>query len=116
MGAHCIIYELGVLAQLGERYAGSVEVRGSSPLSSTKWTIREHLFFQRRFCRKSVAVMSEQSRRAKTHRALALRLLRVRSKSDEKIRSANLLIADDRRRMIVHTILASMASTSSVIN
>lgn len=25
----------GVLAQLGERYAGSVEVRGSSPLSST---------------------------------------------------------------------------------
>ena len=26
---------LGVLAQLGERYAGSVEVRGSNPLSST---------------------------------------------------------------------------------
>ncbi len=25
----------GVLAQLGERYAGSVEVRGSNPLRST---------------------------------------------------------------------------------
>lgn len=39
----CIHYEivynkkaLGVLAQLGERYAGSVEVRGSNPLRSTK--------------------------------------------------------------------------------
>ena len=29
------IYVLGAVAQLGERYAGSVEVRGSIPLSST---------------------------------------------------------------------------------
>lgn len=29
-------YQLGVIAQLGERFAGSEEVRGSIPLDSTK--------------------------------------------------------------------------------
>jgi hypothetical protein len=31
-----ILRMIGAIAQLGERYAGSVEVRGSIPLGSTK--------------------------------------------------------------------------------
>ena len=39
---------------------------GSSTLpASTRWTLHEHLLFQRRLCRKSVAVMSKQNQRAK---------------------------------------------------
>ena len=30
------------------------------PLGSTRWTLHEHLLFQRRLCRKSVVVMSKQ--------------------------------------------------------
>ena len=39
--------------------------RGSIPLASTRWTLHEHLLFQRRLCRKGVAVMSKQNQRAK---------------------------------------------------
>ena len=34
-GSMCIRHHFGAVAQLGERNTGSVEVRGSSPLSST---------------------------------------------------------------------------------
>jgi hypothetical protein len=39
---------LGAVAQLGERNAGSVEVRGSNPLSSTepKWRNRQTRYVQ----------------------------------------------------------------------
>ena len=63
----CIIDEQGVLpcsyglvAQLGERSVRIREVEGSNPFRSTRWTLHEHLLFQRRLCRKSVAVMSKQ--------------------------------------------------------
>ena len=39
--------------------------RGSIPLASTRWTLHEHLLFQRRLCRKGVAVMSTQNQRVK---------------------------------------------------
>ena len=35
------------------------------PLRSTRWTLHEHLLFQRRLCRKGVAVMSKQNPRVK---------------------------------------------------
>ena len=31
---------------------------GSTPPASTRWTLHEHLLFQRRLCREGVAVMS----------------------------------------------------------
>ena len=45
------MFRFGALAQLGERYTGSVEVSGSIPLCSTKQVLDEHLFLQRRFRR-----------------------------------------------------------------
>ena len=45
---------------------------GSTPPASTKWTLHEHLFFQRRLCRKGVAVMSKQKTRVKVRCALTL--------------------------------------------
>lgn len=45
---------------------------GSIPLRSTRWTLHEHLFFQRRLRRQGVAVMSKQSQRVKVQCALAL--------------------------------------------
>ena len=46
---------------------------GSSTLpASTRWTLHEHLLFQRRLCRKGVAVMSKQNQRVKVRCALAL--------------------------------------------
>lgn len=50
----------GGVAHLVERLLRMQEVRGSIPLISTRWTLHEHLLFQRRLCRKSVAVMSKQ--------------------------------------------------------
>ncbi len=47
---HDVTY--GAIAQLGERYAGSVEVRGSSPLGSipvNPYSIRVFLFLMERF-------------------------------------------------------------------
>ena len=44
------------------------------PFGSTRWTLHEHLFFQRRLCRQGVDVMARQNRRAKTRCVLALRL------------------------------------------
>ena len=39
------MFRFGALAQLGERYTGSVEVSGSIPLCSTNQVLDEHLFF-----------------------------------------------------------------------
>ena len=55
----------GPVAQLGERTVRIRKVVGSNPFRSTRWTLHEHLLFQRRLCRKSVAVMSKQNQRAK---------------------------------------------------
>lgn len=41
-----IIYWYGVLAQLVERYTGSVEVSGSNPLCSTKRELSEHHYYR----------------------------------------------------------------------
>ena len=38
---------------------------GSTPPASTRWTLHEHLLFQRRLCRQGVAVMSKQKLRVK---------------------------------------------------
>ena len=38
---------------------------GSTPPASTRWTLHEHLLFQRRLCRQGVAVMSKQKSRVK---------------------------------------------------
>ena len=46
------MFRFGALAQLGERYTGSVEVSGSIPLCSTKQISDEHFVFQRLFCNK----------------------------------------------------------------
>ena len=40
--------------------------------SFARWTLHEHLLFQRRLCRKGVAVMSKQNQRVKVRCALAL--------------------------------------------
>lgn len=48
----------GPVAQLGARSVRIREVVGSNPIRSTRWTLHEHLFFQRRLCREGVAVMS----------------------------------------------------------
>lgn len=49
--------------------------RGSTPLISTRWTLHEHLLFQRRLCRKGVAVMSKQKSRVKVLMCLDSRFL-----------------------------------------
>ena len=40
---------LWAIAQLGERSVRIREVEGSNPFGSTRWTLHEHLLFQRRF-------------------------------------------------------------------
>ena len=42
---------------------------GSTPPASTRWTLDEHLLFQRRLCRDGVALMSKKKA---TQRQLAL--------------------------------------------
>ena len=37
----------------------------STPFESTRWTLDEHLLFQRRLCRIGVALMSKQTAEAK---------------------------------------------------
>ena len=51
--------------------------RGSTPLTSTRWTLHEHLLFQRRLCRKGVAVMSTQNQRVKVLMYLGLRFFYI---------------------------------------
>ena len=53
--------KFGALAQLGERYTGSVEVSGSIPLCSTKQVLDEHLIFQRLFCNKGGKLIQKQT-------------------------------------------------------
>ena len=53
--------EYGRLAQLGECRVRNAEVRGSIPLSSTKWPKGEHLLFQRRLCRNGVVLRVKES-------------------------------------------------------
>ena len=60
----------GALAQLGARHTGSVEVTGSNPVCSTRWTLHEHLLFQRRLCRQGVAEMSKQKEESGTCHSL----------------------------------------------
>lgn len=48
---------------------------GSTPPASTRWTLHEHLLFQRRLCRKGVAVMSKQKPRTKVLCTLVLDFL-----------------------------------------
>ena len=62
----------GGVAHLVERLLRMQEVRGSIPLISTKWTLHEHLLFQRQLCCKGVAVMSKQNQRVKVRCALTL--------------------------------------------
>ena len=50
----------------------STDLRGFGLLPLARWTLHEHLLFQRRLCRKGVAVMSKQNQRAKVRCALAL--------------------------------------------
>ena len=57
---------------LGERTVRIRKVEGSIPFGSTRWTLHEHLLFQRRLRRKGVAVMSKQNQRVKVRCALAL--------------------------------------------
>ena len=52
-----MIGKFGVLAQLVERQVRNLEVRGSTPLCSTKQVLDEHLFLQRRFRRKVFALI-----------------------------------------------------------
>ena len=61
----------GPVAQLGARTVRIRKVEGSIPFGSTRWTLHEHLLFQRRLRRKGVAVMSKQNPKAKVHRTLA---------------------------------------------
>ena len=44
-------------------------------LRCSRWTLHEHLLFQRRLCREGVAVMSEQNPRGKVLSALPLGFL-----------------------------------------
>ena len=61
----------GPVAQLGERSVRIREVVGSNPFRSTRWTLHEHLLFQRRLCRKSVAADNpKQNQRVKVRCAL----------------------------------------------
>nr|DAZ26400.1 MAG TPA: hypothetical protein [Caudoviricetes sp.] len=49
----------------------------STPIASTRWTLHEHLLFQRRLRRKGVAVMSKQKSRVKALVCLDPRFLDV---------------------------------------
>ena len=49
--------------------------RGSTPLSSTRWTLHEHLLFQRRLCCHGVAVMSITEKQGSRLGALTLAFL-----------------------------------------
>ena len=57
-----IIPSFGGVAQLVERLNGIQEVRGSTPLISTKQVLDEHLFLQRRFRRKGDALIRNRNR------------------------------------------------------
>ena len=52
-----IIPSFGGVAQLVERLNGIQEVRGSTPLISTKQVLDEHLFLQRRLRREVFALI-----------------------------------------------------------
>ena len=52
-----LLGKYGVLAQLVERQVRNLEVRGSTPLCSTKQVLDEHLFLQRRFRREVFALI-----------------------------------------------------------
>lgn len=67
--------EYGALAQLVARNVRNVEVRGSNPLCSTRWTLHEHLLFQRRLCCHGVAVMSTTEKQGSRLGALPLAFL-----------------------------------------
>ena len=47
------------------------------PPRSTRWTLHEHLLFQRRLCRKGVAVMSTQNPRVKVLMCLGPRVFYI---------------------------------------
>ena len=53
------------MSSLGERSVRIREVEGSNPFRSTKWTLDEHLLFQRRFRCRSSLLMSKQKKRVK---------------------------------------------------
>ena len=53
---------VGPVAQLGERSVRIREVESSNLFRSTRWTLDEHLLFQRRLCRDGVALMSAELR------------------------------------------------------
>ena len=57
---HGTMIKHGALAQLGARHTGSVEVRGSNPLCSTKQVLEEHLLFRRRLRREMSALIPKQ--------------------------------------------------------
>ena len=54
--------KFGPVAQLGERSVRIREVESSNLFRSTRWTLDEHLLFQRRLCRDGVALMSAELR------------------------------------------------------
>ena len=56
-----VIGKYGVLAQLVERQVRNLEVRGSTPLCSTKCVLDEHLFLQRRLCREGDALIRNRN-------------------------------------------------------
>lgn len=60
-----------------EEESGEILHQSSTPPASTRWTLHEHLLFQRRLCRKGVAVMSKQKSRVKALVCLDPRFLDV---------------------------------------
>ena len=56
---------VGPVAQLGERSVRIREVESSNLFRSTRWTLDEHLLFQRRLCCDGVALMSNEQRRSR---------------------------------------------------
>ena len=65
----------GPVAQLGERSVRIREVESSSLFRSTRWTLHEHLLFQRRLCCHGVAVMSITEKQGSRLGALTLAFL-----------------------------------------
>ena len=61
----------GGVAQLGERTVRIRKVESSILFVSTKWTLHEHLLFQRRLCRDGVAVGSKTEKSGQGFEALA---------------------------------------------
>ena len=55
----CLMYHLG------ERSVRIREVESSNLFRSTRWTLDEHLLFQRRLCCDGVALMSNEQRRSR---------------------------------------------------